>query len=186
MKQKYSLKIVKFVMFTLMTITVSLANGQSIKPNPGNQIIELKATGLLSSPSMDLNQQYGGVMWRTVKTESKYTRRAIQFAFNLNENSTTFPTIAYLQGSEKHFKGTDKLSPYTGHAFGVEILNLAKGVDNIKARFDLFTGFDYYITEGLYLGSEVGFSTKLGLSPIELKSDGVTMAANLRFGYILK
>ncbi|MFY7669340.1 MAG: hypothetical protein ACOVQG_11370 [Crocinitomicaceae bacterium] len=97
-------------------------------------------------------------------------------------NKISMTTIAL--GAEKHFKGTDKLSPYVG-------ADLVYGMGNTSAKWDKFdgadyaadvtatvkspssmmglnlvAGTDYYFAENFYLGLELG----LGLSSTSNKA----------------
>ncbi|MBX2972856.1 MAG: hypothetical protein KF797_07130 [Flavobacteriales bacterium] len=88
-----------------------------------------------------------------------------------DKNSTT--TINLQPGIEKHFAGTDRLSPYIGGVLNIgfgmtskreesQVANQGVGAKITKGgSLDLginaVAGFDYYMAEKLYLGTEIGF-----------------------------
>ena len=94
-------------------------------------------------------------------------------------------------GREKHFKGTNRLSPYLGWDLSVAYASIFAG--NNVAGFGLgmrgLTGMDYYFAQNLYLGIEFG----LGLNGTICGSAPSTTDINLkpivnpvlRFGYNL-
>jgi hypothetical protein len=83
-------------------------------------------------------------------------------------------------GIEMHYKGTDRLSPYSGAEIGFVMKSSKGSCDNLNGNandkketkkvwtdgtnqafsslgLNLFTGFDYYVLKSLYLGAEIGF-----------------------------
>jgi outer membrane protein W len=105
----------------------------------------------------------------------------------INKTSMTMISL----GAEKHFGGTDKLSPYVG-------ADLVYGMGNSSAKWDKFDGFgynanvtatvknpssmiglnlvagtDYYFAENFYVGLELG----LGFSSTSVKAGETTVTA---------
>lgn len=91
--------------------------------------------------------------------------------------------FAISPGIEKHFEGTKRLSPYAGAQLGIMFgggssINVTNsGVENpsigtiiqndkyykkngstLGVNFGLLIGTDYYITDGIYLGAELGLN----------------------------
>ncbi len=73
----------------------------------------------------------------------------------------TSSTIIFSPGVEKHFAGTEKLSPYAGAE-----LSISSGKDEYKTKTSSFglgiiIGADYYFVPSVYVGGEIsyGFSS---------------------------
>jgi len=116
--------------------------------------IELKADLLLGTANTkdeDTLNRGQGLVTQTTKTSA--------FGFGLN------------LGINYHFKGTERISPYVGASLGFGIGKASTKITNLmfvtddysKAKagafqfgFDVVTGFNWYIVNGLYLGAEVG------------------------------
>ena len=125
----------------------------------------------------------------------------------LHNTFTTF-SLGLAPGIEKHFDGTDRLSPYVGVEIGYGMLNRSyaqeywgsNDLDNIGQLekyivwtqtlaqsatvigLNLLSGFDFYISDALYLGAEAG----LGFYSTSVKDMTVSatdlVAFNLRYG----
>jgi hypothetical protein len=104
------------------------------------------------------------------------------------EITTKVTNFGIALGIEKHLEGTEKLSPYIGAEFGfssqtgsIEATNSANGTtitasgDSYKTSgggvtsiaFNAMIGADYYITDRVYFGAELG----LGLFASESQAD---------------
>lgn len=116
------------------------------------------------------------------------------------ENKTTTTGFGIALGIEYHLAGTDKLSPYLGAELGfgsgsgkteISNSNLASGAptlagDSYKTSgggttnlaFNAMIGADYYVTEKVYIGAELGIglfrSTKTAEATTESQTGGVT------------
>jgi hypothetical protein len=98
-------------------------------------------------------------------------------------------------GIEKHFEGTDRLSPYVGAELDIAIQSVssvdesvgpndnirtttvrgtgAKGDGYFRFGVNLVGGADYYISKNLYLGAEVGWGIQsVSLSTIKTELSG--------------
>lgn len=98
-------------------------------------------------------------------------------------------TISLRPGMERHFKGTDRLSPYYGWeseltyrttSFKVESqfandVKYTKTINQegyLRLGANLIAGFDYYVAKKLYLGAELGFGASwTKLLSVKTKSD---------------
>jgi len=94
--------------------------------------------------------------------------------FTINQQNTDFKFIV---GIEKHFTGTEKLSPYFGTEAGIGISNMSKDGTNtingisytengqmslinsggFSAYGGLVFGADYYFLPSIYIGAEIGY-----------------------------
>ncbi len=94
--------------------------------------------------------------------------------FTVNQQSTDFKLIL---GVEKHFSGTEKLSPFIGAEAGIGVSNMSKdGTNTINGvtytengqmslinsgAFSVYGGLvfgaDYYFLPSIYIGAEIGY-----------------------------
>lgn len=93
-------------------------------------------------------------------------------ALETKDKNSTF-SIAVAPGIEKHMAGTDRLSPYVGAYVSIGFTSTTEKMEEQINADDIATttnksgainlglngvaGFDYYIAEHLYLGTELGF-----------------------------
>jgi hypothetical protein len=117
------------------------------------------------------------------------------------ENKTTTTGFGIALGIEKHLAGTDKLSPYLGGEIGfgsgstkVEISNSntptgapsavgdkysQSGGALTTIALNAFIGADYYVTEKVYFGAELGIGlfkmNKTGETDVESTTAGTTV-----------
>jgi|LSQX01.2.fsa_nt_gb hypothetical protein len=162
----------------LLALFVVTANAQITKPQAGNLFFELKATGI-SSLQADLNQTYGGFLFRKFTSEKFAHRFSGDFGMVIgDETMLNFAEFGW--GLEYHLKGSERISTYWGHDLGVRGEN---DFDNILLRAGLFTGFDFFLVDGLYTGAEVGFRLILGLDPVQIEFPGTSLNAGLKLGY---
>ncbi len=152
---------------------------------------------------------------------------------NVGTRSAKYNKITFGVGAEKHFAGTDRLSPFVGFQilftatsasedwnnydgsgyatdYTLTITNSATVMStNYNAGSTIsvgpYIGFDYYITDAIYLGTEfgLGFSstsnkdvtieTKVGNTTTTQKTLGgksggfyTSALGSIRFGFILK
>lgn len=94
--------------------------------------------------------------------------------FTVNQQSTD---LKFILGIEKHFSGTEKLSPYFGAETGMGISSMSKDGTNTlngvtytengqmslinSGAFSIYGGLifgaDYYILPSIYVGAEIGY-----------------------------
>lgn len=125
----------------------------------------------------------------------------------LHDTYTTF-AFALAPGIEKHFDGTDRLSPYVGVELAYGMMNRSfdqeywgsNDLDNIgqlekyivwtqtlsqsvsTIGLNLLTGFDFYLSDALYLGAEAGLGFySSSVKDMEISSTDL-VAFNLRYG----
>jgi hypothetical protein len=172
----------------LFTLTLCVAgmlslNAQISKPVEGDRLMEMRAAGLANLGS-GLNQQYGGVMLRMFTSEMKAHRFAADFGVTFDnekeEDKFTLDNIAINWGMENHMTGSKRMSTYWGYDAGV---SASANFDEIRLQAGLFTGFDFYIADGLYLGSELGYRLRVTLDPFVLQLPGTAINASIKMGY---
>lgn len=172
-----------FIAVAALVSVSSAANAQTFKAEKGNVTADLslfsKGIFATESPVM-LN---GGML------KGRYFLSdglALRGAFNLTSKSSNDTSNEDLEkkqserlfgirlGLEKHFAGTDRLSPYIGGDLGISHMSMSwknepKSGDKTKTEgpntfgfgMGLFLGADYYFVKNVYLGVEAGldFST---------------------------
>jgi Putative OmpA-OmpF-like porin family len=157
------------------------ANAQDFKPTTGDLSVEFGVTGGIMNTSFNLaDQGFGsGPMFkaRYFKAENFAYRATIVLANSTDktipavnvENTVSNFGIGIGFGFEKHFKGTEKLSPYWGadamigyRSNGTENVNSATNVtrETTSSAFRVGArgvfGADYYFAKKLYVGIEAG------------------------------
>jgi len=86
-------------------------------------------------------------------------------------------TYGFVFGTNFHFKGTARISPYMGLNMFLGTANYKNKINNwnfkssdsytekvgmIMTGFNLATGFNWYIVDGLYIGAEIGLGLGFG------------------------
>lgn len=105
-------------------------------------------------------------------------------------DKVTSSTIIFSPAIEKHFKGTEKLSPYVGAE-----LSIQSGKDELETKsssfgLGLIFGGDYYFAQNVYCGAEVswGYSststTPAGLGKSTSSGLGLSTNSGIRLGMI--
>ena len=170
-----------------LVLGAGVASAQSVnKPVKGDRLFELSATGI-NNISTGLNTTRGGVMLRDFTADNKARRMAANINLVLDTDSggdRRFNEISLAYGIENHMKGSKRMSTYWGYAGGLNM----QSFDNISLAGGLFTGFDFYIADGLYLGSEVGYNALISVreadkSTFVFSLPGARMNGALRLGY---
>jgi len=152
------------------------ANAQEAnKPVAGNVTTEIAVQGLINNMSFNIQDQaFGnGAMFkaRYFKTEN-LAYRALVFANIQSETTKATPDdlkentfgLGVGFGVEKHFTGTDRLSPYVGvdgilgfdSSKATQGSNETKGPNTFRIGVRGVFGADYYVAKKLYLGVEGG------------------------------
>lgn len=154
------------------------ANAQITKPKDGDVFFEFKVSGI-NAIQADLNDTYGGAMLRVFSSSTRAMRYSADLGLELGDNTeVSFLTIN--MGREFHYDGAEKMSTYIGADWGIGAEN---DFDNIYLRGGLFTGFDYFISDGLYLGAEAGFSLYVDFDPFTFQFPGVNVNTGFKLGY---
>ncbi len=175
------------LLITLVLCGASLvySNAQIVKPVAGNKLVELSASGLANIGS-GLNQQYGGAMFRMFKSDMTAQRWAIDMGLSfdneLEEDQFNLNQIMLTWGMEHHMTGSARMSTYWGYDAG---FSAANNFDVFGISAGLFTGFDYYIADGLYLGAELGYRLGIQFDPFLINMPGTGLNAALKMGYRL-
>ncbi len=166
------------ILSLLFFYTNSFAQTDSIikfKPIKGNKTIEVNLSPFSSSP-ISLNYLRG----RIFISEKTALRTGASLGFDAKGKSNKSLGISILPGIEKHFKGTNRLSPYIGAEIfvglksassktsidtgAVKISTKVKGAwaDGSNQGFlnigsNALMGCDLYIVKHFYIGFEFGF-----------------------------
>jgi len=106
-------------------------------------------------------------------------------ALETKDKSSSF-SISVAPGIEKHMAGTDRLSPYVGAYVNIgftsntdkeemqinedDVATTTNKSGSLNLGINGVAGFDYYIAEHLYLGTEIGFGLALD-SPLMNKTE---------------
>ncbi|MFM7589125.1 MAG: hypothetical protein ACKO55_08415 [Bacteroidota bacterium] len=181
----------------LLALSLGITKAQTItKPVKGDLLFELSASGI-NELGVGLNATKGGLMVRQFTADNKARRLAanldLQFELfdTLKINSAfsrpgkkRFNEISLSYGMENHMKGSKRMSTYWGYAGGLKLAS----TDYIALSGGAFTGFDYYLADGLYIGSEVGYNAFLtfreyGQNALGLSLPGATINGAFRMGY---
>lgn len=160
-------------------ITVTSTN--YFKPEQGNVTADLGlfSNGITSAPISKLS---GMLQGRYFLADDMALRASFTLR-NATNTDTSNPSVTVTNsnsgfnlyaGIEKHFEGTDRLSPYVGAELGIETSS-SKQVTDYKdntvnqditvktpSQFyfggNLLFGADYYVAQHLYIGAEAGLS----------------------------
>jgi len=181
----------------LLAFSLGITKAQTItKPVKGDLLFELSASGI-NELGVGLNATKGGLMVRQFTADNKARRLAanLDLQFELFDtlviNSAfsrpgqkRFNEISLSYGIENHLKGSKRMSTYWGYAGGLKLAS----TDFIALSGGAFTGFDYYIADGLYIGSEVGYNAFLtfreyGQNALGFSIPGATINGAFRMGY---
>jgi len=188
----------KFLSLTfLLALSLGITKAQTItKPVKGDLLFELSASGI-NELGVGLNATKGGLMIRQFTADNKARRLAanLDLQFELFDtlviNSAfsrpgkkRFNEISLSYGMENHMKGSKRMSTYWGYAGGLKLAS----TDYIALSGGAFTGFDYYLADGLYIGSEVGYNAFLtfreyGQNALGFSLPGATINGAFRMGY---
>jgi len=181
----------------LLALSLGITKAQTItKPVKGDLLFELSASGI-NELGVGLNATKGGLMVRQFTADNK----AVRLAANLDLQFELFDTlvinsafsrpgqkrfneISLSYGMENHMKGSKRMSTYWGYAGGLKLAS----TDYIALSGGAFTGFDYYLADGLYIGSEVGYNAFLtfreyGQNALGFSLPGATINGAFRMGY---
>ena len=155
----------KIILSVAAVFAFGFANAQEetsgFKATKGNLTTELSVNGLIDNVNFNLQDQgFNNEMMfkaRYFKSESIAYRGLFTVGVDSEttkmnpddlKESTTKIGLGF--GIEKHFKGTERLSPYVGGA------NEVKGPNGFRVGARGVFGADYYFAKNLYLGVEAG------------------------------
>lgn len=181
----------------LLALSLGVTKAQTItKPVKGDLLFELSASGI-NELGVGLNATKGGLMIRQFTADNKARRLAanLDLQFELFDTLVINPAfsrpgqkrfneISLSYGMENHMKGSKRMSTYWGYAGGLKLAS----TDFIALSGGAFTGFDYYLADGLYIGSEVGYNAFLtfreyGQNALGFSLPGATINGAFRMGY---
>lgn len=179
----------KKILITLAALSsFAIANAQDFKPVAGKVALELNVASPFAASTPFSLPQYGfkaryfiadqwvarlGFNWDLTNTT---TPIVLSNGID-NEEETTFNyTMSIVPGIEKHFAGTDRLSPYIGALIPISFASSENvsyaglsSASKIKTTVQNATGFtsvglgllsgaDFYFIKSLYLGVEFGLT----------------------------
>lgn len=195
----------KKIILTVAALTsFAFANAQDFKPTAGKISLEVNVTSIFLTtlapgytalpgglPSQTV-PAYGakvryfladqlavrlGLGWNSSSTKDPVFFGAGSTKVSVGENTSSFSEITFIPGFEKHFEGTDKLSPYIGAvipvsfassedvtittgALATDLLTTTTTNQFGSSSFGLgvLSGADYYISKSLFLGVELGLN----------------------------
>ncbi len=162
-----------------------LMSAQEYKPVAGDVTVDLGISGGLGNTSVSLpDQGFGaGTMFKArYFVTDKFAYRGTLFVANQSEtdNATTNTVVKDNTfglglgfGAEKHFTGTERLSPYVGGDIMIgfasnntkstvsvpnttPVITETKGPNNFRAGIRGVFGADYYFAKRVFLGVEAG------------------------------
>lgn len=210
----------KVLLFLGMAIFGVAAQAQDFKPVAGDVTTEFGLTGGINNTDFKLTDGAAGLLrFRYFNTE----KVAYRLGFNvstINDKTNAYGTGADASqkgtftkkatnvlinlGIEKHFAGTDRLSPYVGGdilfgtgsrtetadnttangaAYAKNIFNEVKGPGYVSFGLRGVVGADYYIAKRMYLGVEAGLGLvyeKEGKTKIKSTVAGVTTTTDYK------
>jgi outer membrane protein W len=183
--KKLFLSITAFAALMASSVAQDSDMSSSLKPTGGEKNIEVQFAPLGGSPI-----SIGGLRVRSFSSATSAMRATVFIGYSSSstitqqasagveelKNTNSSMTINLRPGIEKHFDGTDRLSPYVGAEVDIAfqsstaetqtggiagaavVTNTVKG-QNGFLRFGLngVAGCDYYFSKSIYLGTEVGF-----------------------------
>lgn len=183
----------RVLVLSLVTACIAGTANAQYKPAAGERTLEVNFAPLGGSPV-----SIAGIKYRSFGSETSAFRLGVFVGFNStttilqDENGTVSPSIPELKekesgfnisiqpGIEKHFAGTDRLSPYIGGvlSLGYSATSSNKEDDHLiggsyqlgyekekggslNLGLNAIAGVDYYIAQHLYMGTEIGFGVGL-------------------------
>lgn len=171
----------------VVALTANTASAQ-YKPVAGDGNLEVNFAPLGGSPIT-----IGGIKYRSFKSETSALRLGVFLGYGssskvtqdenttleqveLSDSESSF-SINIQPGLEKHFAGTERLSPYIGGVLALgytattekeeqQVPDKKVGITttkggNFSVGLNAVAGFDYYVASKLYLGTEIGFGLAL-------------------------
>lgn len=168
---------------TAGVFTTSNVNAQDFKPAGGEKNIEVNFAPLGGSPISINNLRFRYFMSSdmalrvgfSVASSSNTTINSGNVNSVELESKTSNFGLAINPGIEKHFAGTDRLSPYVGAELNFAMNSTTQTAEQLNATFDgvagesevkdgsttfglnLLIGADWYFSKHIYMGTEVGF-----------------------------
>ena len=175
----------KYLLIAAAALLVAVtANSQDVFKQQGGE----KNFEALFTPLGDTPIGISGIKYRSFTSASNAWRATVSFGLNTTtsysemgdeelESSLSEFDFNIAPGYEWHFAGTDRLSPYCGAEIGIglgsvssvtetfngpeDIVELETSASFFEAGAGVFTGFDFYIADNLYLGAEINFGVTI-------------------------
>jgi hypothetical protein len=184
-------KIFTTIAIVVATCTITNAQETEFKPAKGANNLELNFIPLNSKPIQITNIRYRkfigdktafrlgiGLSFSSDKADSVFSSNVTANSTVKSKYSNNKFGLNIRPGIEKHFEGTNRLSPYMGAELDIALQSSKEvtpsGINSkdeftvvteknknkggfFRAGVNLVAGFDCYITKHLYMGSELGF-----------------------------
>jgi opacity protein-like surface antigen len=185
----------KLILALVFVIGVSAISQAQYKPEAGDKNLEINFAPLGGTPV-----SIPGIKFRSFMSETSAFRLGVFVGYNntttitqeedfnddneqldleLRSRLSTF-SVAIQPGIEKHFAGTERLSPYIGGYVNLGytsktdysesqtqngpltdtdlyLADMTKKTGQLNLGLNAVAGFDYYFAAKLYIGAEVGF-----------------------------
>lgn len=172
------------IILTAFVACIAGTTSAQYKPAAGERTLEVNFAPLGGTPV-----SIGGIKYRKFSSETSAFRLGLFLGYSSSTTTTqdedntlslvelqdkeSNMTISLQPGIEKHFAGTERLSPYIG-----AVLNIGYGMDSkveesqqpnnavgskttkggsLDLGINAVAGFDYYVANKLYMGTEIGF-----------------------------
>ncbi|MCD4736415.1 MAG: outer membrane beta-barrel protein [Bacteroidales bacterium] len=195
-----------FTVLLIVVFAASFANAQDYKPAAGKVTVELNFTPLSATP-VGINYLKG----RYFISEDLAFRLGVDIRMHndksepdnavdpdvKDEQKMSFTQFGLFPGIEKHFGGTDRVSPYIGAEVGFTTKgakseytdNKANTTAEVEGAWDVagtnrgFTtfglnvlaGVDFYFVKKFYMGAELGFGVQsTSLKEVKATAGGTT------------
>ncbi|RYD71195.1 MAG: hypothetical protein EOP53_24085 [Sphingobacteriales bacterium] len=187
----------------------TLAQDSDFKATAGNKTLEANVNlfGKGDSTISLMNNHLNQIKVRYFMNENT----ALRLGFNVGIHTETEPgatsgdkttnrsfTLSIMPGIEKHFEGTDRLSPYIGAEVGIALDSrkttvvedgktfATTGTSDGKRGYFQFglnalAGFDFYVARHLYVGYELGFGVIVKSDSDVTPDGGTAEAGNTHF-----
>ena len=204
------------ILSLLFSISLMAQESKIYKQEAGDKNLEVQFTPFSNNSPISI----GGIRYRSFSSEKSAFRFTAFVSYQnasspvttegeQNEDDKTSGhdlTMSFKPGWETHLDKTGRLSPYFGYEFDLGFKNAwtkaevgsvtttrinPSGTDSyIRFGMNAVFGFDYYVVQKLYLGSEFGFGfsyqsflkSKVKVSNADEDSDGIKNGNQFQLG----
>ena len=131
------------------------------KPKKGSFCIEVqfRPLGDIVIQSNPIGLASAGISAKCFVAKKSELRIDLLFGFSSNKG-TSATTFGLNFGLNRHFNGTERISPYIGFLLGFGVRNMKSddqdSMKDLGMQIIVPTGFNWYVVNGLYIGAEIG------------------------------